>query len=138
MDFIPILPNSSGYDNCLVIVDKLMKYGLFIPTTTEISAEGTAKLFFHHAFAHYGLPRQVITDRDTRWSASFWKQLCKHLDIRRALTTSHHPQADGQTEVLNQGLEIALRAYISDTRDDWSDHLDALMLAYNTSTRTTT
>ncbi|KAI1785025.1 hypothetical protein LXA43DRAFT_1100719 [Ganoderma leucocontextum] len=65
MDFIPELPNSSGFDNCLVIVDKLTKYGLFIPTTTKITAEGTAKLFFHHVVAPYGLPRQVITDRDT-------------------------------------------------------------------------
>lgn len=138
MDFIPELPKSQGYDNCFVIVDKLTKYGLFIPTTTGISAEDTAKLFFQHVVAHYGLPRQVISDRDTRWSASFWEQLCKHMDICRALTTSHHPQADGQTEILNQGLEIALRAYVSATRDDWSDHLDALMLSYNSSTHTAT
>lgn len=138
MDFIPELPKSCGYDNCFVIVDKLTKYGLFIPTTTDISAEDTAKLFFHHVVAHYGLPRQVISDRDPRWSANFWEQLCKHMDIRRALTTSHHPQADGQTEILNQGLEIALRVYVSASRDDWSEHLDALMLSYNTSTHTAT
>ncbi|KAJ3007678.1 hypothetical protein NUW54_g3453 [Trametes sanguinea] len=138
MDFIPELPLSGGFDNVLIIIDKLTKYGLFIPTTTTISAEETAKLFFHHVVAHYGLPRQVITDRDVRWSAGFWEQLCKNMDIRRALTTSHHPQADGQTEILNQSLEIALRAYVSPKRDDWSEHLDALMLSYNTTPHSAT
>ncbi|CDO77172.1 hypothetical protein BN946_scf184675.g4 [Trametes cinnabarina] len=138
MDFIPELPNSRGYDNCLVIVDKLTKYALFIPTTTTVSAEDTAKLLSHHVVAHYGLPRQVITDRDTQWRNDFWGQLCKHMDIRHALTTAHHPQSDGQTEVLNQTLEITLRAYISQARNNWSDHLDGLMLSYNCSPHTAT
>ncbi len=138
MDFIPELPKSEGYDNCLVIVDKLTKYGMFIPTTTTISAEDTAKLFFHHVVAHYGLPRQVITDRDVRWSSTFWEQLCILMGIKRALTTAHHPQADGQSEILNQSLEISLRAYVSVSRDDWSRHLDPLMLSYNSTPHTAT
>lgn len=138
MDFIPELPISDGYDSCLVIVDKLTKYGFFIPTTTAVTAVETAKLFFTHIVAHYGLPRQVITDRDVRWRTDFWGQLCKHMGIRRALTTAHHPQADGQTEVLNQTLEIALRAYVSETRDDWATHLDGITLSYNTTPHTAT
>lgn len=138
MDFIPELPSSNGYDNCLVIVDKLTKYGMFIPTTTKITAEETAKLFFHHVVSHYGLPQQVITDRDSRWSGTFWGELCELMGIRRALTTAHHPQSDGQSEILNQTLEIALRAYVSAARDDWSEHLDPLMLSYNSTLHTAT
>jgi len=54
MDFIPELPVSNGYDNVLVIVDKLTKYALFIPTTTTITKKGTAELFFHHIITQYG------------------------------------------------------------------------------------
>ncbi len=111
---------------------------MFIPTTTTISAEDTAKLFFHHVVAHYGLPRQVITDRDVRWSSTFWEQLCILMGIKRALTTAHHPQADGQSEILNQSLDISLRAYVSISRDDWSRHLDPLMLSYNSTPHTAT
>lgn len=138
MDFIPELPKSNGYDNCLVIVDKLTKYGIFIPTQTTIDEKETAQLFFKHVVTHFGLPRQVITDRDARWRNSFWKQVCQHMNITRALTTAHHPQADGQTEILNQHIEIALRAYISPQLDDWSDHLDGLALSYNTTPHTAT
>ncbi|KAI5886074.1 uncharacterized protein SCHCODRAFT_01162345, partial [Schizophyllum commune H4-8] len=45
-------------------------------------------------------------------------------------------QADGQTEIVNQYLEIALRAYIGPSRDDWSELLDPLALSYNTSPHT--
>jgi hypothetical protein len=138
MDFIPKLPNSEGYDNILVIVDKLTKYGIFIPCKTTITEDETAALFFHHVVAHYGLPTQIITDRDVRWRNLFWGELCRLMNIKRALTTSHHPQADGQTEVLNQYLEIALRAYIGPSRDDWSHHLDGLMLSYNSTPHTST
>ena len=45
MDFIPELPLSDGFDNIFVIVDKLMKYAVFIPTTTTIGEKETAGLF---------------------------------------------------------------------------------------------
>lgn len=62
MDFIPELPTSNGFDNILVIVDKLTKYGIFIPCSTRITEEETARLFFKHVVAQYRLPQQVITD----------------------------------------------------------------------------
>jgi hypothetical protein len=64
MDFIPELPESRGYDNILVIVDKPTKYALFIPMNTTITEKGTAELFFQHVIAQYGIPHQVITDCD--------------------------------------------------------------------------
>lgn len=138
MDFIPELPESNGNDNILVIVDKLTKYAIFIPTVTTLTETATAKLFFHHIIAHFGIPRQIISDRDTRWRGDFWKEICRLMGMTRALTTAYHPQADGQTEVLNQTLEIQLRAYIGPSRNDWDEHLDALMLAYNTTPHTAT
>ena len=71
MDFIPKLPNSNGFDNILVVVDKLTKYGIFIPCSTKITEEETAQIFFRHVIAHYGLPQQVITDHDSRWRTTF-------------------------------------------------------------------
>ena len=138
MDFIPELPQSAGFDNILVIVDKLTKYGIFIPCHTTLTETDTAKLFFKHVICEYGIPRQIISDRDVRWRGEFWKETCRLLGTTRALTTSYHPQADGQTEVMNQGLEIALRAYVGPSRDDWAEFLPALSLAYNTTPHSAT
>ena len=90
-------------------MDKLTKYAVFIPTTTTtISEKETAELFFHHIISKFGIPRQVVSDRDTRWRGNFWKEICDWMGITRSLTTAYHPQADGQTEILNQTLEISL------------------------------
>lgn len=67
MDFIPELPLSNRFDNVLVIVNKLMKYAIFIPTTVKIGEVEMAKLFFKHVITKFGLPHQIISDRDTRW-----------------------------------------------------------------------
>ena len=136
MDFIPELPISDGFDNILVIVDKLTKYAIIIPTTTRVTEEETARLFFKHVVSKFGIPRQVISDRDTRWRGDFWKEICRLMGMRWALTTSYHPQADGQTEILNQGLEISIRAYIGPERNNWCEMLDALSLSYNSSPHT--
>ena len=132
MDFIPELPDSHGFDNILVIVDKLTKYLNLIPCQTEIKEAEVAELVFKHIFANYGLPRQIISDRDPKWTGLFWESVCKQMGIKRGLTTAYHPQSDGQTEIMNQTLEVALRAYIGPERDDWADHLDGFKLAYNT------
>ena len=56
MDFIPELPLPSGFDNILVIVDKLTKYAIFIPTTVFVTEIETAELFFHHIISKFGIP----------------------------------------------------------------------------------
>ena len=131
MYFIPELPEWEGYDNVLVIVDKLTKYAIFIPTTTVITERETAELYFQHVISQYGIPRQIISDRDTRWRGDFWKEICDKMGMKRALTTAYHPQADGQTEIMNQTLKILLQAYVGPNRDNWVSSLNGLSLSYN-------
>jgi hypothetical protein len=138
MDFVPELPESGEFDNILVIVDKLTKYSIIIPCKTEITELETAKLFFQHVVCKFGIPKQVITDRDTRWRNDFWLEVCRLMGMKRALTTAYHPQADGQTEVMNQTLEIALRAYIGPSRNDWADYIDGFTLSYNSTPHSST
>jgi hypothetical protein len=138
MDFITELPESNGYDSILVIVDKLTKYATFIPTHSSVNEEATAKLFFEHIVSKYGIPRQIVSDRDSRWTGTFWKEVCRLMNMRRALTTAYHPQADGQTEIMNQILETALRSYVNPLRDDWHLLLSPFSLSYNTTPHSAT
>jgi hypothetical protein len=138
MDFIMDLPLSHGYNAILTIVDKLTKYAMFLPCKTTITEEETAKLVHNHVWMHYGLPRQIITDRDTRWTGSFWEHLTAIIGIKRSLTTAYHPQANGQSEIMNQILEIALRCFTNPSMDNWSELLPSFAFAYNTSTHTST
>jgi hypothetical protein len=136
MDFIldlPVTPNEK--DSILVIVDKMTKYALFVPTTMSLNEKETADLFFHHVVSKFGLPQQVISDQDPRWCGQFWKELCGVMGMKHALTTAHHPQANGQTEIMNQYLKIALRAFIGidEKIENWDERLDPLALSFNSS-----
>ena len=54
------------------------------------------------------------------------------------MTTTYHPQADGQTEILNQTIEVVICAFINHNRDNWSQLLPYLAFAYNTTPHTAT
>ena len=138
MDFIGELPRSQHYDSIFVLICKLTKYAFFIPCDTKLTEKCTAQLFFDKIVTHVGLPKQIISDRDTRWRNLFWKEVCEAMGSRRALTTAYHPQADGQTEILNQTIEVAIRAFINKNRNNWSTVLPYLAFAYNNSPHTAT
>jgi len=131
LDFITRLPLSNGKDAILVLVDKLTKFAHFIATTSNINAGDTAVLIFKRVVKVFGLPEVIVGDRDPRWISSVWKNLAVIFSSRLALSTSKHPQMDGQTEVMNQQLETMLRAYVHADQKDWSQWLDVLQLAYN-------
>ena len=67
MDFIVNLPKTQkGFDSNFVVVDRLIKVARFIPTTTTVTASGVADLFFKEIFVNYGLPQEIICDRDKK------------------------------------------------------------------------
>jgi hypothetical protein len=132
MDFITQLPmTKSGKDAILVVVDRLTKYAHFIATTTDVGAKGVAELFRDRIFALHGLPREIVSDRDPRFTGNFNEALFKLLGTRQALSSAFHPETDGQTERLNRVLEDYLRHYISPTMDDWDSLLATAEFSYN-------
>jgi Integrase zinc binding domain len=106
LDFITKLPESDGYDTILTITDHdCSKASIFIPCKETIDSEGVAQLYAQHVVPHYGTPKKVISDRDTRFTSNFTTELCKTLGIKQNISTPYHPQTDGQSEQTNQSLE---------------------------------
>ena len=138
MDFIEQLPNSDNFTAILVIVDRLSKQAIFIPTTDTIDAPGLAKLFVLHVFSKHGVPSHVTSDRGSEFVSRFFRSLGKALDMKLHFTSGYHPQADGQTERTNQTLEQYLRAYINYQQDNWSELLPLAEFAYNNAPSATT
>ncbi len=132
MDLITQLPRTrSGYDAIVVFVDKLTKMVHYAPTTSDVDAPGVAKLFLAHVVRAHGMPHTIVSDRDTRFTSSFWRQLMAALGTKLAMSTAFHPQTDGQTERANRTLEEQIRAYVSPRHDDWDVWLPVLELALN-------
>ena len=139
MDLITQLPKTThGHDAVFTIVEKLTKRTYFIPTTTTVTAVQLAQLFFDTIFRNHGLPRTIISDRDPRFTSKFWDSLFALLDTKLAMSTSYHPESDGQSERANRTLEDMLRAYCHDRQDTWDTRLTAAEFAYNNSVNEST
>jgi hypothetical protein len=109
MDFITKLPKSGkkGYDTIITITDHdCTKAAIFIPCHETVTAEGVALLYLHHVYPRFGIPKKIISDRDTRFTSKFAKGLNNALDIKSNMSTAYHPQTDGQSERTNQSLEV--------------------------------
>ena len=110
MDFITQLPRTSdGFDSILVFVDRLTKMVHLAPGKTTDTATIVAKRFLNTVFKLHGLPRQIISDRDARFTGHFWHGLMNLLGIKLGLSTAFHPQTDGQTERTNRTIKQILR-----------------------------
>ena len=131
VDFIVDLPSDQNHTVILVVVDSLTKLGHFIPCKKLPSASQLALLLLVNVVRLHGLPTFILSDRGSQFSAQFWQTWCKALGIRSCMSTSYHPQSDGQTERLNQTLKQYLRCYALRAKESWVDLLWLAELAYN-------
>jgi hypothetical protein len=131
-DFIVKLPKTSrGNNNIYVFVDKLTKLVHFVACKEEVPAKEFAELYVDHVFRLHGLSREFITDRDPRFTSAFWQEVTVLLGTRTVVSSSFHPQTDGQTERVNQTLETYLRHFVSVGLNDRDTLLSRAEFAHN-------
>ncbi|MBW0492478.1 hypothetical protein O181_032193 [Austropuccinia psidii MF-1] len=138
MDFITQLPLFNSFDSILVIVDKFSKIAVFIPTMSSITSIDLANLFIKNIFSKHGLPSSIFSDRGPLFVSSFWTNLCQQHNISREISTSYHPETDGQKERVNQILKQYLWMYVSYHQDYWNTWLPLAEFAYNNSHHSST
>ena len=123
MDFVSFNKDKHGYDNVLVIVDRLSKESISVPCYKTTTAEEMASLFIYHIWRYFGPPDSIVSDRGPQFISHFWTEFCRLLGTKLKLSTAHHPQTNGQTEIMNQYLEQRLRPFVNYYQDNWSELL---------------
>jgi hypothetical protein len=109
-----------------------------IPTHTTASAPDTAKLFVDHIVRLYGVPKSIVSDRDSKFTSWFWKSMFALLSTKLRMSSSYHPETDGQSERTNQSVEQVLRCYTSKFQDDWDTHLGLAEFSLNSAVHAST
>jgi hypothetical protein len=138
MDFIVQLPTSNGFDAITVFVDKLTKMTHLIPSKTTDTSIQIQHDLENTIFKLHGAPNIIISDRDPKLTSQHWKNFMRTNDIDHRLSTSYHPQTDGQTERMNRTLEQILRMYINHQQTNWSHLLHNVEFAINNAQSSTT
>jgi hypothetical protein len=139
MDIIIELPVSYRCSLVCVIVNHFTKMVHFIPSKDgEKKATDLVKIFLKEVLRFHGLPSNIVSDWDSRFTSAFWSLLAKDLNIRLKMSSPFHPQTDGQTERVNQTLESYLQNYCNYEHDNWSEIVPMAEYAYNNSLTTAT
>lgn len=138
MDFIEGLPPSNGFTVIMVIVDRLTKYGHFVPMKHPFTALTVAKSFITNVVRLHGMPKSIVSDRDKIFISHFWQTLFKLQGTQLCMSSSYHPQTDGQTEVVNRTLEQYLRCFVDGQPRKWAEWIPWAEFSYNTSIHSAT
>ena len=101
VDFITHLPLSNGFNSILTVIDHFSKETEFILCNKTATALDTTKLYLFHIWKDHGLPPTIVSDWGPQFTSQVMMDLCKWLGISSKLSTVHHPQTDGQMEVMN-------------------------------------
>ncbi|GMF54532.1 unnamed protein product [Phytophthora fragariaefolia] len=131
MDFIFGLPPDNKWRTGIVVfVDRFTKMVHLAAVPTEMTSKQTARLFVEMVFRHHGMPIDIISDRDPRFTVRFCQEMFTLRNTQLSTSRTDHPQTGGQTERVNRVLVDALRSYAHSFRH-WSDCQPMAELASN-------
>ncbi|KAL4325224.1 hypothetical protein GQ457_11G000740 [Hibiscus cannabinus] len=132
IDFITGWPKSNGKEAILVVVDRLTKYGHFFSLPRHYDSKFIARVLLQGVIKLHGIPRSMVSDRDRIFLSEIWTELARLQGTQLCMSTSYHPQSDGQTEALNRCLEMYLRCLTGDEPNKWENWLAWAEYWYNT------
>jgi hypothetical protein len=134
MDSIVGLPNTSRHhDSIWVIMDRLTKTAHFLPVHTTHKTKKYVEIYMDQIVRLHGIPRTIVSDRETPFIARFREQLQRSLGTTVIRSSTYHHQIDGQTERVNQILEDMLRANVIRYGKEWDKCLSLAEFSYNNS-----
>ena len=94
LDFVTDLPPARGFNCVLTVIDRLTKFTRLIPCSMgedKLSAAQVAKLLFENIVRFFGVPKELVHDRDPRFTAHLWRELWRILGTKTSASTAFHP-----------------------------------------------
>ncbi|MBW0487335.1 hypothetical protein O181_027050 [Austropuccinia psidii MF-1] len=115
MDWVTALPlgGDRSYNSCLVLVDRYSKTPMFLPCHKDDTNMDTAIIICNKSVSHIGLFKNIISDRDPRFTSALWTSLHNLFGTKLSFSTAYHPQTDGLAERMIQTLEYMIKRFCS-------------------------
>lgn len=138
IDIVGPLPESGTARLKFIVTmqDDLTKYSLAYPIRCNTAEESSECLV--HFISMFGIPKHILTDQGTNFTAELFKKTCEFLKIKQLWSSPYHPQTQGALERSHSTLKEYLKTYVNENQDNWPRYVYTAMLAYNTSIHSTT
>lgn len=137
-DFIGPLPVLRGYDQLIVITDRLTGYVVLIPTNMTMNSTKLAHLLYDHWLSKPRCPRSIVSDQGSVFQSTLWKHLTCHIGAKSQLSTTYHPQTDGISERSNKLIIESLHTIMDIHGCMWADNIQCVTFALNNHVRAST
>ena len=79
------------HDSIMVVVDTLTNESHFIPFKSMYKDDSIAKIFMNDIFRLHGFPKEIISERNPKFTSNFWKGLFVDLGTKLNFNTAYHP-----------------------------------------------
>ena len=101
MDFVGPFPSSNKHDYMWVVLCQLTLMMHLIPVKTTIRASQLAGLYVQEIVRLHGLPDMIVSDRDAKFTSTFWQEVHQMLGAKLLMSMAFHPQTDGASQWSN-------------------------------------
>ena len=138
MDAIGPLPETvHGKKHILTFVDALSKYAIAVPLA-DLKTDKIQWAIMSSVITKHGTPRILYTDKAAQFLSGEFQKMMGMLHIEHQMSPAYHHQANGLVERFNRTIQEMLRMYNNKEGNNWDEHLDMVVFAYNTMKHATT
>lgn len=126
----------SKYPCILTCICELTKYAIAV-RMKGATAEETARKFVKNVILKYGIPTYVVSDQGQAFLSQTFLEITKLFKIKKITTTPYRPNSN-IVERFHRTLSQHLITCISKDPNNWHEHLDSAVFAYNNSAHSST
>ena len=139
VDLVTGLPPSLGFHLLMVVVNHGLSKGVILtPCSKDIDTKGVAELFFKYVFLHFRLHDCLISDCGPQFASTSAMELARILGYDLKLSTTYHPQTNGETERVNQEIETYVRMFCQGQPNSWAEFVPMVEFTHNSATHSST
>jgi len=128
------LPVSRSGDDCIVTcVHDMTKRAHWRACGRTVDSPPFGRIVIDDIVRLHGVPRQVLTDPDVRFTAGYWKDVAWILQTKLLMSTAFHPEMGGLSENSNKTIICYFSGYATHDQPNWDDYLPLAEDGYNCS-----
>ena len=114
-----IIEEGQIFNAVWTIVDRFSGYVRIIPINKSYGAPEIIEIFTSTIYPEWGLPDDIVSDMDTRFTSKPFKAWCEYHNINQSMSTAYHPRTDGQSEVANKSIVQKIKHEMFDGHSNW-------------------